>query len=116
MTTILNEVIALARALWKTAKQSENPIEKRLTNIKSVLSKIASSQSANNNGSWIAIASKTLRAEAAPIAERPAVRVRMPDISEKTNSEILTAVRTVIKRAYAVKPMRSGDIEVIVPD
>ena len=51
MITILDEAMALARALWKTAKQSENPIEKRLTNIESVLSKIASSQPANNNGS-----------------------------------------------------------------
>ena len=40
----------------------------------------------------------------------------MPDALEKINSEILTAVRTVIKRAYVVKSMRSGDIEVMVPD
>jgi len=51
MTTILNEAMVLARALWKTAKQSENPIKKRLTNIKSVLSKIAGFQPANNNES-----------------------------------------------------------------
>ena len=116
MATILVEATALVKAFWKTAKQSENPVEKRLANIESLLSKTAGSQPANNNGSWATVAAKASRREAAPIAQRPAVRVRMPDVAGKTNSKILTAVRTVIKRAYAVKLMRSGDIEVMVPD
>ena len=40
----------------------------------------------------------------------------MPNVAEKTNSKILTAARTVIKRAYTVKPIRNGDIKIIVPD
>ena len=40
----------------------------------------------------------------------------MPDVAGKTNSKILTAVRTVIKEVYTVKSIRSGNIEVIVPD
>ena len=41
--------------------------------------------------------------EAAPIAQRPAVRVCMPDTKEKSNIELLSAVRTVILGVYAIK-------------
>ena len=57
-----------------------------------------------------------IRTEVAPIAQRSVVRVRMTETEGKSNTEILTAVRTVIQGAYAVKMMRSGDIEVMVPD
>jgi len=116
MATILDEATALARALWTTAKQSENPVEKRLANIELLLKNRTASTQPANKGSWAAVAAKALSREAVPIAQRPAVRVRMPDMAGKTNPEILTAVRTVIRGAYAVKPMRSGDIEVLVPD
>jgi hypothetical protein len=120
IATILDDATALARALWKTAKRSESPVEKRLANIELLLSKTAGTQPAStqpaNKGLWAAVAAKAISREAAPIAQRPAVRVRMPDVAGKTNPEILTAVRTVIRGAYAIKPMRSGDIEVLVPD
>jgi hypothetical protein len=54
------------------------------------------------------------RREAAPIAQRPALRVRMAEMEGKPNTEILAEVKKVIKSAYAVKTMRSGDIEVMV--
>ena len=54
--------------------------------------------------------------EAAPIAQRPAVRVHIPDTEGKTNIKLLSAVRTAILGTYTVKTMHSGDIEVIVPD
>jgi hypothetical protein len=116
LAAILDEAMDLARALWRTAQRSESPVEKRLASIESALNKIASPQLASKTESWAAIASKAVRREAVPIAQRPAVRVRIPDIAGKTNPEILTAVRAVIKGAYAVKPLRSGDIEVMVPD
>jgi hypothetical protein len=53
--------------------------------------------------------------EAAPIAQRPAVRVRMADSEGKLNADLLTAAKAVIPGAYAIKTMRSGDIEVMVP-
>jgi len=40
----------------------------------------------------------------------------MAETEGKSNTEILTVVRTVIQGAYAVKMMRSGDIEVMVSD
>ena len=57
-----------------------------------------------------------IRTEAALIAQRPVVRVRMVETKEKSNTEILTAVRTVIQRTYAVKMIRSGNIEVMISD
>ena len=44
------------------------------------------------------------------------MRVRISEVTEKLNFEILTTVRTIIKGAYAVKSMRSGDIEVMMSD
>ena len=66
--------------------------------------------------SWAVVAVKAARYQTASIAQRLAVRVRMSEMVGKSNSEILTVVRIVIQGAYAVKPMRSGDIEVMVPD
>ena len=40
----------------------------------------------------------------------------MLELAGKPEPEILTAVKTVIQRAYAVKTLRSGDIKIIVPD
>jgi len=40
----------------------------------------------------------------------------MAETEGKSNTEILTAVRTVIQGAYAVKIIRSENIEVMVSD
>lgn len=40
----------------------------------------------------------------------------MSDAENKTAEELLAAVKPVIGGAYAVKQLRSGDVEVMVPD
>jgi hypothetical protein len=47
---------------------------------------------------------------------RPTVRIRIPETADKSAAELLARVKPIIPGAYAVKPLRSGDIEVVVPD
>ena len=51
---------------------------------------------------------------AVPLAQRAAVRVRINGFEGQTSEEILKNARTVIQKAYAVKLLRSGDVEVLV--
>ena len=95
-------------------------MEQRLTRIETILESLVQSQVSSSNGSsgpsWAAVAAKAARIEAAPIAQRLAVRVRMADTEGKSNAELLSAAKIAIPGAYAIKAMRSGDIEVMVPD
>lgn len=47
---------------------------------------------------------------------RPTVRIRVPEAADKPAAELLARVKPMIPGAYAVRPLRSGDIEVVVPD
>ena len=47
---------------------------------------------------------------------RPTVRIRIPEVADKSEAEFLARVKPMIPGAYAVKPLRSGDVEVVVPD
>lgn len=47
---------------------------------------------------------------------RPTVRIRIPEAADKPAAELLARVKPMIPGAYAVRPLRSGDIEVVVPD
>ena len=51
-----------------------------------------------------------------PTTQRPAIRIRMEGAGEKTHGEILAEARQSIPGAYAIRPLRSGDIDVMVPD
>jgi hypothetical protein len=58
----------------------------------------------------------TTWASVAAAHARPAVRVRIPEATNKPAEEILAQVKPIIPGAYAVRQLRSGDIEVTVPD
>jgi hypothetical protein len=53
---------------------------------------------------------------AVPLAQRAAIRARINGSEGQTPQEILKNAKTVIKGAYAVKLLRSGDVEVLVKD
>ena len=50
------------------------------------------------------------------LAQRATVRARINDSENQTSEKILKNVRTAIQKAYAVKLLRSGDVEVLVKD
>jgi len=51
-----------------------------------------------------------------PTAHRTAVRVRIADAQGKTPAELLAAIKPAIQGAYAVRLLKSGDVDVMVPD
>src|SRR5450756_1142120 len=61
-------------------------------------------------------AARAPRMAAIPLAQRPAVRTRIAGSAGKTLEELLKSARTAIRGAYAVKILRSGDVEVMVKD
>ena len=48
--------------------------------------------------------------------QRATVRIRMEGTKDKSAGEILVEAKKVIPGAYAVRTLRSGDIDVVVPD
>lgn len=118
----MEAAVQRVRALWAQAKRTRSPIEDRLRQIERKLdSKINQAPAANNTKpTWAAIAAqgaaRAVRAATSPTISRPAVRLRMPEAKDKTPEEILTAIKPVVGAAYAVRVLRSGDIEAIVPN
>lgn len=64
----------------------------------------------------VAAAAAAVQAPVAVPQSRPAVRVRIPEAANKSAAELLAKVKPIIPGAYAVRQLRSGDIEVAVPD
>src|SRR5438045_5095079 len=48
--------------------------------------------------------------------ECAAIRIRLEGGKDKSLNEILTEAKKVIPGAYAVHPLKSGDIDIMVPD
>jgi ParB-like chromosome segregation protein Spo0J len=120
---ILETTIRLARALFTEANRTQNPIEQRLSRIENALSSLAQGpkgQARVPTGpaqTWANVAAaRAPRMAATPLAQRPAVRTRIAGSAGKTPEELLKSARTVIQGAYAVKLLRSGDVEVMVKD
>ena len=48
--------------------------------------------------------------------EHAAIRIRLEGGKDKSLNEILTEAKKVIPGVYAVRPLKSGDIDIMVPD
>ena len=70
--------------------------------------------------SWASMAAAAAMAQAtcsaAQPTQRPTVRVHLANAKGKSPSELLAMVKLVIQGAYAVRPLHSSDIEVVVLD
>jgi hypothetical protein len=115
--------------LWTQANQKENPAQKQLSRIEEKLDNLTVGGGSMNqtqlnirggrsslNQTWAGVAAQGIRQIVEPLSQRPAVRVRLPDSKGKSPTELLATVKPLIAGAYAVKQLRSGDIEVAVPD
>src|SRR5436305_1871664 len=98
------------RALWKQATCNRPTIEAKLGRLETKIDALIKGGQGNRTEAgrqtpttWANIAALPPRVKFAPIAQRPAIRVRIPSAAEKTPEEILTAVKPVIMGAYAIK-------------
>lgn len=116
----VKDVLAMIDALKKQGTGRENPGEERLTRMEAKLDKLMERKTGEagitKEGTWANVAAQAARTASEPLSKRPAVRVRIPGAEEKSAAELLAEVKPVISGAYAVRPLRSGDVEVMVPD
>jgi len=124
----VSDVTRRVRALWMQANRSKDPAQRQLSRIEEKLDNLAESSGSMNQAqlnmrggrspanTWAGVAAQGVRQLVEPLSQRTAVRVRLPDTQGKSSTELLATVKPLIAGAYAVKQLRSGDIEVSVPD
>ena len=94
-------------------------MEGRLHQIKNALGRLAKASPTPKGKSWANVASQSYEATMARSAatpERAAVRVRLEGAKDKSSTELLAEAKKVIPGAFAVRQLRSGDVDVMVPD
>jgi hypothetical protein len=115
----LSEVIA--RVPHASSTGTAPAIEDRLAKIEALLkAQNGSSNSTQTQGTtWAGVAARGMRQAGAPAETHPTrhtVRVQMNQAKGLSNEEILREVKKTITGAAAVRVLRSGDIDVTVPD
>lgn len=115
----VEEVLVMINALKKQEASREIPGEERLTRMEAKLNKLMERKTGEANitkgGTLATVAAQAARTASEPLTKRPAVRVRILGAEEKSAAELLADVKPIISGAYAVRPLRSGDAEVMVP-
>lgn len=117
---LLQTAISQVRAFWTQAKRNRSPVEERLRRIEEKLTpKVERKIGGAEPRSWATVAAQgaaqAMRDTNAPIINRPAVRLRIPEAKDKSPEELLAAIKPMISAAYAVRVLRSGDVEAMVP-
>jgi hypothetical protein len=104
------------KALGMPPQQArEDTVDKRLKSLERKIDTIIDGTKTQKGQTWASIAAAAAQPPRAviPITTRTAVRVRIPEAEGKTPAELLDAVKPVIQGAYAVRQLRSGDVEVM---
>ena len=112
---VVQNALRMLRVCGPPATQTENNLEAKLNSLEGKIDAIAANVKSQRGQTWASVAAapapRTL-----PTAQRTAVRVRIADAKGKTPAEILAAIKPTIQGAYAVRPLKSGDIDIMVPD
>jgi hypothetical protein len=123
----VQEATRLLHDVWTQAPRNENPMEDRLARMEEMMKALFIAPNSPNRSptasqkilTWADVASRSTRTGSAPsppATNRPTVRVRIPDAEGKSAKELLDIVKPTISGAYAARSLRSGDIEIMVPD
>ena len=97
----------------QAASQEQNKLDKRIKEIDKKVDALINKTGTQKARTWAEVAAGNTPG-ALPPAQRTTIRVRLPEAQGKTAPELLQAVRPVIQGAYAVKQLRSGDVEVMM--
>jgi hypothetical protein len=126
----LAQAISQAQSLWRAANRGPvavdtrlNRIENSQNRIENTLDRIAKRDPparGARGSTWAHVAAYSPAARR-PIAtnassRRTTIRIRMEGAKDRSPNEILTEAKKHLTDALAVRPLRSGDIDVIVPD
>lgn len=117
----VKDAINQTRALVKLDNRSpgERDTDERLIRIEASLENLSRTKASPTAGpkgqTWAAIAAtQATRSAPATSTNRAAVRIRLED-HRGTAGETLAKARTIIPEAYAIRTLKSGDIDVLVP-
>jgi hypothetical protein len=118
-TAKVQDLIRVAQALERALKTRAPPQGEWMARIEMKIDdlvKVKSKESPQGR-TWAQVAAQqATRLETACQPQKHSVRLRLDDSQGRTPEEILKAVKPVIKGAYAVRTLRSGDVDVLVPD
>ncbi|PYY19147.1 MAG: hypothetical protein DMG62_24905, partial [Acidobacteria bacterium] len=117
---IRSKVVLAARAAdalyGQTVSQAQNTMVKLAKEMDKKLDALVGNAGAQRSRSWAEVAAANASRTLPPSDQRAAVRVRLTEAEGKSTTELLEAVKPVIQGAYAVRRLRSGDVEVMLPN
>src|SRR5438045_3648270 len=117
----LEKAIKHACALWSYMARGHDATKEQLIQIEASLEKITRSplaQKSQLGQTWAKVATQQATCMVATSAapECATIRIQLEGGKDKSPNEILTEAKKVIPGVYAVCPLKSGDIDVMVPD
>jgi len=116
------DALIMIRELWTQASRSASPLEERLQSLEKKIDAWSQAKEQVNTGgkrTWASVAAQATlatRMANAPVVQRTAIRMRIPEAEGKSPQEILNTMKPAVAGACAIKPLRSGDFEVLMRD
>jgi hypothetical protein len=98
------------------ASQDQRMIVKTIKEMDKKIDALVSKTGTQKTRTWAEVAATNATGMLPPAAQRTAIRVRLEEAQGKSPPELLEAVKPAIQGAYAVRQLRSGDVEVMVTD
>jgi hypothetical protein len=118
-TAKVQDLLRVAQALQRVLRAKAPSQSEWMARIEKKLDDLAKDKSKDSpqGRTWAQVAAQqATRLETACQPQKHSVRLRMDAAQGRTPEEILQAVKPVIKGAYAVRTLRSGDVDVLVPN
>ena len=112
---VIQNVLHMLHTCGPPVTQVNNNLEAKLNKLEGKIDAIATGIKSQKGQTWASIAAAPAT-HTLPTMQCTAVRVHIADTKGKTPAEILAAIKPTIQGAYAIHPLKSGDIDVMVPD
>jgi hypothetical protein len=116
----------IARGLWKDPNRGGTATETRLDRIEGQMGEVLKAikdkahTAPQKSATWAAIAagagSGTTEVRSSAKPARATIRVRIADTQDMPPGQLLETAKKHIPAAFAVRPLRSGDVDIYVPD
>jgi hypothetical protein len=100
----------------QVASQAQNTIVKTIKEMDKKIDALVNKTGTQKTRTWAEVAAANAPSILPPPAQRTAIRVRLPEAQGKSPPELLEVVKPAIQGAYAVRQLRSGDVEVMMTD
>ena len=99
----------------QAASHAQNTIIKTIKEMDKKVDALVNKAGTQKGRSWAEVAAGNA-SSILPPAQRTTIRVRLQEAQGKSPPELLAAVKPAIQGAYAVRQLRSGDVEVMMTD